>query len=400
MRVRSPETDEERRTIARQAAETFRPQATERAVRFWLDVLPNEPGYHPGRQRVVEAQGQLVSHLRVVDREMQFGLATLRMGGICALVTSPEQRGRGYAHALMQDTVNHLTEQGFDLTCLNGIPGFYQRFGYTNVMPYRQMRVRVQDALALSSPLSVRPLTPDDGLALAELYHRCWRQRVGALVRDEAMWRWELSNPREGVVVVGENGRVRGYAFYGREVNWAAEAVAADADAVAALLRSLAQRAQEAGEDAIYVKQPADASFVRLARTLCGMEVAEQTSPGAGWQGRLLNIESAFTKLEPELSDRLARSPYVGWRGSLRLETEIGGISLFVDRSGVHVSTLPKTQSICLMPQARLTQLLFGYVTVAEAAVAPGSSIPYTASPIMAALFPPTVAYIAGLDWF
>jgi hypothetical protein len=52
------------------------------------------------------------------------------------------------------------------------------------------------------------------------------------------------------------------------------------------------------------------------------------------------------------------------------------------------------------MPQARLAQLLFGYITVAEAAVAPGSSIPYTASPIMAALFPPTVAYIAGLDWF
>jgi predicted acetyltransferase len=369
-------------------------------MRFWLDVLPNEPGYHPGRQRVVKARGQLVSHLRVVDREMQFGLATLRMGGIGALVTSPEQRGRGYAHALMQDTVNHLTEQGFDLTCLEGIPGFYQRFGYTNVMPYRQMRVRVQDALALSSPLGVRPLTPEDRPSLAELYHRCWRQRVGALVRDEAMWRWMLSEAREGSVVVGEDGRVRGYAFYGDEANWTVEAVAADADAVAALLHSLAQRAQEAGEDAIYVKQPADASFVRLARTCCGVETIEHTYPGTGWQGRLLNIESAFTKLEPELSDRLARSPYVGWRGSLRLETEIGGISLFVDRSGVHVSTLPKTQSICLMPQARLTQLLFGYVTVAEAAVAPGSSIPYTASPIMAALFPPTVAYIAGLDWF
>jgi hypothetical protein len=130
------------------------------------------------------------------------------------------------------------------------------------------------------------------------------------------------------------------------------------------------------------------------------VEIIEHTHPGAGWQARLLNVESAFAKLEPELSARLARSTQAGWRGRLRLETEIGGVTLRVDRTGVRVDRRPSTQVICHLPQARLVQLLFGYITVAEAAATPGSSIPYTALPTMAALFPPVVAHVAGLDWF
>jgi predicted acetyltransferase len=267
-------------------------------------------------------------------------------------------------------------------------------------MPYHHARVQTQESLALSSPLAVRPLSPSDVPALADLYDRSWNNRVGALVRDEALWRWKLSSERQGDVTVGADGRVRGYAIYGNEANRAIEAAASDANAVAALLRRLAQRAQQAGQDNIYVQRPADALFARLARAMCGLDTIQHTHPAAGWQARILNIKSLFAKLSPELSDRLARSTLAGWRGCLRLETEIGGVSLLIERNKVQVDERARANLICLMPQSRLTQLLFGYITVAEAAVAPGSNIPYTASPLMAALFPPTVASIAGLDWF
>lgn len=395
MRIRNIRDHAERAQVARWTAAAFWPP-----YHFWTEGLLHEPGYRPERQRVVEVDGEPVSHLRIVDREMRIGLATLRMGGIGAVVTAPEHRGRGYARALMQDTVDYLTAQGFDLTCLSGIPDFYHRFGYATVMPYRLMRVRVPDALALSSPLIVRLLVPADGPSLAPLYDRCWRGRVGALIRDEATWRWQLNVTQQVDVAVDASNRVRGYAVHGRKADWVSEAAAADADAVAALLRHLAQRAQAAGKESFSINLPTDAPFVRLARTLCSVEVVEHTRPGAGWQARLLDIASAFAKLEPELSARLARSTQAGWRGHLRLETEIGGVTLRVDRTGVRVDRRSEAQVICRLPQTRLTQLLFGYITVAEAAAAPDSDIPYTASPIMAALFPPVVAYIAGLDWF
>jgi predicted acetyltransferase len=400
MHIRTIQNHAERAQVSRWAAEAFGPHEVESGMRFWTEMLPREPGYGPERQRVVEADGQLVSHLRIVDREMQVGLATLRMGGISGLVTPPEQRGRGYACALMEDTVDYLAAQGFDLTCLDGAPGFYQRFGYATVMPHRQVRVCVAEALALSSPLTVRPLLLSDGPALAPLYERCWRGRVGALVRDEAIWRWQLETWPRGCVALDAGGRVRGYAVYGNRDDWVAEAAAADSDAVTALLHHLARRAQEAHKEAVCINLPADVPLVRLARTLCSVEIVERTRPGAGWQARLLNVASAFARLEPELSARLARSTQPGWRGRLRLETEIGGVTLRVDRTGVRVDKRPTTEVICHLPQDRLTQLLFGYITVAEAAVMPGSSIPYAASPIMAALFPPVAACIAGLDWF
>jgi len=258
----------------------------------------------------------------------------------------------------------------------------------------------VPDALALASPLDVRSLSSADVPALADLYDRCWNNRVGAQVRDEELWHWKLSGGRQGDVAVGADGRVRGYALYANEANRAVEAAASDANAIAALLRRLAQRAQAAGQDDIYVQRPADALFVRLARAMCGLDTIEHTHPAAGWQARILNVKALFAKLSSELSDRLARSPLAGWHGCLRLETEIGGVSLLIERNKVQVDERARVTLFCLMPQSRLTQLLFGYITVAEAAVAPGSSIPYTASPLMAALFPPTVASIAGLDWF
>ena len=400
MHVRSIKNHKERMTVARWAAETFEPHSIPRSIRFWTQGLPREPGYRPERQRVVEDKGKLVSHLRIADRNMQMGLATLRMGGLGAVVTPPKQRGRGYARALLQDTTHYLTTQGFDLGCLDGVADFYHRFGYATVMPYHHVRIQVQDALALASPLSVRPLTPEDVQELASLYERCWHRRVGVLVRDKAMWQWQLDGIRGGDVVVGASGDVRGYVVYEREADWAKETAATDANAVAALLRRLAQRAQQAGKQTFYLNLPPDAPFVRLARAMCAIKIIASTRPGAGWQARLLNVESAFDKLSPELSERLARAPQTGWHGRLRLETEIGGVSLYIDRTGVRVDKETRTQIICLMPQARLTQLLFGYITVAEAAAAPGSSIPYVASPIMAALFPPTSAYIVGLDWF
>jgi hypothetical protein len=339
---------------------------------------------------------------------MQAGLATLRMGGVGGVITSPQHRKQGCARALMEDTVNHLSAQGFDLSCLCGIPYFYHRFGYATVMPYRYLRVQVSDALALSSPLTVRPLVVSDAQALAPLYDRCWRGRVGALARDEAVWRWHLELVRHGIVTGGGNGRVRGYAIYQEPGDWVIEAAAADADAVAALLLHLARCAQETGRESFKINLPADTFFVRAARGLCAVKIVEETRPDAGWQARLLNLASAFKKLEPELSARLARSAQVGWKGCLQLETDIGGVALQVDRTGVRVSPSAKeredgqsnTQAICYLPQARLTQLLFGYITVAEAAAAPGSQVPYAALPILAALFPPVVAHIAGMDWF
>ena len=400
MRIRNIKNNEERALAARWATEGSSPQAVERAVHFWTEVLPREPGYEPERQRVVEVEGRMVSHLCVVDREMQVGLATLRMGGIGTLITAPEHRGQGYGQALMKDTLAYLTAQGFDLSCLDSTFDFYQRFGYAAVMPRRQVRFEVKETLALDPLLAVRPLSAQEVPVLERLYERCWRGRVGALVRDGATWQWQLRNARDVVVAIDDGNQVRGYAVYGDQADQVWEAGAADTDAVAALLSHLARRAQQAGLDNFYVNLPADFAFVRLARALCSLEILEHVRPSAGWQARLLNVASVFAKLEPEFSVRLARSTQASWRGSLRLESEIGGVTLQVDRTGVRVDNRFQTQVVCYLPQTRLVQLLFGYLTVAEAAAAPGSQVPYKALPILAALFPPVVAYIAGLDWF
>ena len=375
-----------------------------------LEHTPARPGFRHENARVAVLGERVVSHVQVVPFTIDYGQSRLTVGGIGDVCTDPEFRGQGHAAALMGDALEHMASIGCDISLLNGIANYYNRFGYANVWPYRHLDVNPRDTEGLASPLTTRPLTPADAPAILALYNRAWQGRPGARVRDLEYLTWALGRETQKVAAVDAAGRLRGYAVEWGLTGAVCEVDADDEAATAALLIASAASATAAygSEDTQPFRWfiPPDAPAARFARQLCAVELIERTRPNGGWMGRIINLPRTIEKLLPELEARLRESPHAGWTGRLRLETDIGQVTLAASQGRLALGRHARTSLVARMRQDDLIQLLFAYVTPAEVAARAHIAhqgrrgIDAEAYSLLKALFPPRVSYIAGLDWF
>ena len=89
---------------------------------------------------VVELDGQLASHVGIVQREIMIGGAPLVVAGITGVMTEPRLQGRGYATLALQRATEFIT-RSLDvplalLTCLEHRRTFYEGQGW-KVIPNR-----------------------------------------------------------------------------------------------------------------------------------------------------------------------------------------------------------------------------------------------------------------------
>src|SRR5688500_18371806 len=127
-----------------------------------------------------------VANLIVGRYTMRLAGAEVLMGGIWGVVTHPAHRGRGFGAQMLRATVGRLREERFPISLLWGISDFYHRFGYVPVLPGYTLTVTTRNAERLGAGpdgFTVRPGTPTDAPALADLYHRTTVSRTGTLRR-------------------------------------------------------------------------------------------------------------------------------------------------------------------------------------------------------------------------
>jgi hypothetical protein len=72
-----------------------------------------------------------------------------------------------------------------------------------------------------------------------------------------------------------------------------------------------------------------------------------------------LNLRSTLTKIAPELSRRLKRSPLDGWRGPLLIGDEREKVTLLVNRGNVRVAPATRTKHAIRGGEA-IARLLLG----------------------------------------
>ena len=99
-------------------------------------------------QRVMRIDGEEVCHLWVIDHTMRIGGAHVRMAGIGDVYTNRAHRMKGYMRQLYVDTVSYMTDQGYEVSMLFGIPNFYTKFGYASSIPTVHFAIKTRDAEA------------------------------------------------------------------------------------------------------------------------------------------------------------------------------------------------------------------------------------------------------------
>jgi len=342
--------------------------------------------------RVAVAGGRIVAHFGVWDYLMRIGSAVVRTGGIGAVATHGDFRGRGLMARTAAESLRAMRDVGYDMTVLFGIPDFYHRFGYVPAWPAETWRVAVDD-LPGGAP-RMRAFTPAHRADLAALYNRQNTALTGTAMRPTYP---RARRERQGRLWLGAGGRPAGYIVTAdRRDGLECVDFAGPAETVLAALAAVARRAGH--REVVFGGLHRDSDLCRrLRRGNCRVEVAH--ARGGGAMVRTVNLRTALTKLAGELSRRLRASALAGWRGRLHLTDPRDDVLLVAGPRGVRVADAAPTPH-AVRGGEHLARLLIGSADALEVAQAGGIRLTGDARKLLPALFPNCHPMLATHDRF
>jgi predicted acetyltransferase len=357
-----------------------------------------------------------VAHLYVIDLPMRIGDAVIRMAGIGDVYTEREHRMKGYMRHLYDDTLTYMTEQGYDVSMLFGIPDFYTKFGYAVCLPQCSFTIKTRDAeIAVAQITTGEPrlIEPRDMAAVRALYAHENAGRTGTLIRDPERFREFGKGTHWGVraeTALWEDatGGLLGYVVWDKrptEVK-VAEVGAWDAALFPTVLRAIAAQAVEKRCEAITFHLPPDHAFAEYAQQfgISWQITYPRTSDG---MMRIMNQGPLFEKLLPLLNARLAARSGVVLPHALALETELGVTALVFAQKQVALGAVEDAAVRLSMSQDKLMQLLMGYRSARDLLLAPdvvleldGGVTREALLPALQVLFPKGTPFVWTADYF
>lgn len=357
---------------------------------YYTVLRPQRPGASTSQEWAAFVDGQMVAFMGVEPYALRYGRAVLKVAGIGSVCTHPAHRQQGYAAALMREVLAFAAEEGSHLVLLDGIPNYYDRFGFMPVWPGYRFSVSAEDAAALPLPLPIRPAETDDAAPMAHLYAQQWGGRV-AFLRSEEQWRWRLwAYPHNTYVVHEPDGAVVGYMHLrALDDRGRVEAVAGTQQAVQTLLAYGGMRWRDAGYETMSWALPPDDFMIPHAQQMLPVTLSARYAPNGGWMARMLDAGDLLRTLLPEITAQAHSTNPAFSPDSLRLRVESDGVDLGLRGQ-------PATH--CRLSLRDFIQVLFGSLTPVMLGLRQGLS-PAQVS-LLEALFPPRVAALAVWDWF
>jgi predicted acetyltransferase len=144
----------------------------------------------PEEFRVLEADGEIVSLLRL-ERQAQWWLGrALPSAQVHQLATPPQHRGAGHGARLLAGLLQELRGDGVPLATLtpSNYP-FYRGAGFEVAGAWSWYEARAEHLPRHTAPYQARPVSLEEPAELAAVYRRVAPSRHGALDRDERFWR-------------------------------------------------------------------------------------------------------------------------------------------------------------------------------------------------------------------
>jgi predicted acetyltransferase len=177
------------------------------------DLFYKDPYFDIEKKRILQAGGELVSCLTIVDAAIWIGKAPVKLGGIAGVATHPSHRSKGHATRLLKDSLPVLREQGYSFAALFPYSyGFYRRLGWE--LGSRQYRLSVSPAALphYEDARYVRAALPSDRADVARLYERASLHRTGRWLRDDKRWSYLFEHVKNEVIY--KRRQMEGYAFF------------------------------------------------------------------------------------------------------------------------------------------------------------------------------------------
>ena len=193
-----------------------------------------------------ELDGVAVCGLKVHDYLVARGSADLRCGGVGAVATMPEARGKGFGTQFMVDALREMRDAGHVISNLYAFrEPSYRNAGYATCGWRWRIKAPQSRLAKTEQSLDARQLTPDEIQQVDECYTKFVRTFSGSVLRTDHQWKNRLPKKQPMIYAVGDP--IEAYAwvklkdFWGDvEVGELAWISVAGYDSIMAVLRNLA----------------------------------------------------------------------------------------------------------------------------------------------------------------
>ena len=410
--VRPVKTTDEIETFHRRALEVYQPDTDmDVALPRRLADLGTMPDLPPSGQRAAfidgETDNNIVGGYTIFERELRMGPALLRTGCIGAVYTSHAFRKQGVASALMRDAIEHAIDNDYALLLLDGIPGFYDKFGYVDMHDVTRFTMETTRLHHFDAGgWQAKAATEDDASLLLDLYQRHFNGYVGSFERSLEVQQFKLRTAppsRFFVLALDPAGKPKGYIILpSGDRRWAAEVVAESWEADKTLLKYHAEfgdAEEKPSAEIDWVVPPGSDLATMLVDRLSVVETKECVYTG-GWMARAGNMDALLQSLMPVWNQRLAARD-LNWAGNIDLHVDNGCWQLQFDGNCINiVANAPVASQTVQLTQQQLVQLCFAYPATLFAARESVVTLSAPAAQAFSALFAGEPTWIAGTDFF
>jgi predicted acetyltransferase len=267
-----------------------------------------------------EIDGEVATACAVYGYTVARGDVDLSCGGVGAVATLSEHRGKGYAEKFMGDVLRLMKDAGHHVTNLYAFRDpFYAKVGYGTCGWRWKIVCPAHRLPKKTNTMPVRQLAPEDVGQLSEVHTKFVRQMSGSPVRGAVEWRRRMGTKPPLVYAIGDPIEaylwVRIKEFWGDvDVGEIAWSTPRGYDAIFSVLRNIGLN-----QKTFTFMEPPDSRFLAHCYDQgVEMSIYRQT------MYRVLDLEGAVKRLKPKGEGELffsVRDPHIAendgaWRAS------------------------------------------------------------------------------------
>ncbi len=338
--------------------------------------------------RVLDKNGQIAAGVHIGRKSLGIGQAEILLGDVGEVSVLPSHQGEGLGTAVLTEALDWMKANRYDLSRLGGLVTFYSRFGYRR-FPRRYIEFTVgknvsagastvkEGKIPIDEKLEagIKPYDRDrHGRAVADLLDDFYKDCQARLVHANPS-----GPPALGIsAVLEDRGEVIGYiSAQQRERELTEfEAGVGIGDVVfprdrpevfEAMIAHVHNHALHVGVGRITARMPFDGDIIEiLARMPIRCQIIETYGGLAANMLQIVNLESLFERLLPELEARLAWSAAAEWEGVIDIAIEKDAVQLHFRDGQISISSEPVADVRLAVKEFHLMQLVLGLISFAE----------------------------------
>ena len=278
------------------------------------------------------ATAQIVASLCMLLQEWNFGGVSVPVSQMELVGTDPNFRGRGFMRMQAMRLAQMERAERCLLSCVQGVPGLYQKFGYEYAIPLKGgtwislEKVAGCGSSRIPQPgrvLSFRRAVAADYPALVPFYTEATRSMLVSSSRTAALWAYQDGQPDDSehaieTYVLEEGTRIVGYfrLRHSSKLNAMVlrEAQAQTWDGWWTALKAAFEAAAASGFNSLLLQLPLTNPLHQAAQYAGGDEI-----PPFAWQVKVLDWVEFLNRIAPALEARMAASLFANWTGSIEV---------------------------------------------------------------------------------